>query len=92
MTIDSKRSVTLYMVKRDREHAIVTDIGHVVASVDASTPIMEAHALCESITRCMVKLVTPTQTVVRATGIVMTRGTDDHDDPILDRLIRMIRG
>jgi pyridoxal/pyridoxine/pyridoxamine kinase len=87
------RLLTLYMVPAGNGQRIVTDHGETVASIDSITPnLLEAHALVERQTGATVKLIAPIETVTRYTGVVMTRVTEDHDDPILTRLIRMIHG
>ncbi len=87
------RFLTLYMVPAGNGQRIVTDHGEPVASIDSIAPnILEAHALAERETGATVKLIAPIETVTRYTGVVMKRVTEDHDDPILARLIRMIHG
>jgi hypothetical protein len=91
--MDTSRRLTLYMVPAGRGHAIVTDHGESVATVDSITPdMLAAHTLAESMTKAMVKLVAPLDTVTRCTGVVLVRVTEDHDDQILSRLIRMFHG
>jgi len=91
--MDSSRRLTLYMVPVGHGQRIVTDHGETVVNIDSIAPnILEAHELAERRTGSMVKLIAPIETVTRYTGIVMTRVTEDHDDPLLTRLIRMIHG
>jgi hypothetical protein len=89
--MDTSRSLTLYMIPDGDNQSIVTDHGFEVATVNGRQPsIRAAHELAERRTGAMVKLVAPIETAARSTGIVMVRATEDHDDPILSRLIRMI--
>jgi hypothetical protein len=87
------RQLTLYMVPAGNGSRIVTDHGETVVSIDSIAPnILEAHALAERQTGAIVKLIAPIETVTRYTTVVMKRVTEDHDDPILERLIKLIHG
>jgi len=91
--VDTTRRLTLYMVPAGNGHSIVTDHGFQVAAVAGDKPdLLRAHAIAETRTGAMVKLVAPIETVTRCTGVVLVRVTEDHDDPLLARLIRMIHG
>ena len=91
------RSLILYLVPTgrgiDRGHTIVTDHGERIATIEGITPdMLAAHTLAERTTRASVKLVAPIETVSRYGGVPLVRVTEDHDDTILTRLIRMIHG
>jgi hypothetical protein len=87
-------NLTLYMVPAGHgRHSIVTDHGEFVIGLNTITPdMLGAHALAERITGAEVKLVAPIETVARITGVPLVRVTEDHDDPILTRLIKLIHG
>jgi hypothetical protein len=92
-TPDTTRRLTLYMVPNGDGQAIVTDHGEFVIGLNISAPdLLGAHALAERTTGAAVKLVTPINTVSRYGTVPLVRTTEDHDDPILARLIRMIHG
>jgi len=87
------RFLTLYMVPAGNGQRIVTDHGETVANIDSIAPnMLEAHALVERQTGAIVKLIAPIETVTRYTSVVMKRTTEDHDDPMLARLIKLIHG
>jgi hypothetical protein len=91
--MDNSLRLTLYMVPAGNGQRIVTDHGETVVNIDSIAPnILEAHELAERRTGAVVKLIAPIETVTRYTGSVMKRVTEDHDDPILTRLIRLIHG